>query len=116
MYSATKAFLAPFSESLWIEHESRDVFVMALCPGLTHTEFVATATDGQSEAGHVPDFFFQSSEEVVRTAVRELHRRKKPVVVTGWINKIMMLMPRFLTRYRLIRVLTVMAEPEEGLV
>lgn len=38
VYSATKAFVTSFSESLWYEHKDRGVYVMGLCPGMTATE------------------------------------------------------------------------------
>ena len=39
LYTATKAFLVRFSQSLHLETQGTGVHVSALCPGLTYTEF-----------------------------------------------------------------------------
>ena len=41
-YAATKAYLTAFSETLQNELLGSGVYVQALCPGLTHTEFHST--------------------------------------------------------------------------
>jgi uncharacterized protein len=41
MYSATKAFVTNFSETLHLELKATNVRVQALCPGLTRTDFHA---------------------------------------------------------------------------
>src|ERR1700675_3193578 len=38
-YAATKAFVLSFSEALWEENRAHGVKVMALCPGVTETNF-----------------------------------------------------------------------------
>src|ERR671928_186613 len=38
-YAATKAFVLSFSEALWDENRAHGVHVMALCPGVTETNF-----------------------------------------------------------------------------
>ena len=55
----------------------------------------------------------------LETATRELMKAategRKAIVVTGRLNRLMMLMPRFLSRHRLIKVLAVMGDPERAL-
>ncbi|MFK7730334.1 MAG: SDR family NAD(P)-dependent oxidoreductase [Pseudomonadales bacterium] len=115
MYSATKAFIAAFSECLWEEQRERGVYVMGLCPGVTQTEFISGATDGESDGQTLPPALIQTTEEVVSEALAALNKRTKAIVVTGWINKFMLQMPRFLTRHRLIKVLAVIGDPDRAL-
>ncbi len=115
MYSASKAFIAAFSECLWEEQRERGVYVMGLCPGVTQTEFISGATDGESDGQTLPPALIQTTEEVVTQALLALDKRKKAIVVTGWINKLMLQMPRFLTRHRLIKVLAVIGDPDRAL-
>ena len=115
LYSASKAFIASLSECLWEEQRERDVFVMALCPGLTRTEFITNATGGEADGSNMPAAMFQSTEAVVSEAMQALQRRGKAVLVTGWMNRLMLLLPRVLTRHRLLKVLAVMGDPEKQL-
>lgn len=64
MYSASKAFVASFSETLWHEQKSRGAQVMALCP-------VVTITASQT-AADVPSWLVQSPQQVVARALRAL--------------------------------------------
>ncbi|MEM0953059.1 MAG: SDR family NAD(P)-dependent oxidoreductase [Pseudomonadota bacterium] len=116
VYSASKAFIAAFSECLWEEHRQRGVYVMGLCPGITATEFITTASGGESDGQTLPAALTQTSEQVVAEALAALHARKKPIIVTGWINRIMVaLMPRLMSRFRLLKTLAVMGDPEKAL-
>ena len=61
------------------------VSTLALCPGPTSTEFFQRA--GLKE-GSVPNMFGETSEKVVRVALAAL-AAGKPLVVSGWKNKLM---------------------------
>ncbi len=115
IYSGSKAFSIAFSECLWEEHRERGVYVMALCPGLTRTEFITNATGGEADGSKMPAAMFQSTEDVVSEAMQALQRRGKAVLVTGWVNRLMLLLPRVLTRHRLLKILAVMGDPEKQL-
>lgn len=68
-YSATKAFLNAFSETLHYELHGTGVFVQALCPGFTHTEFHSTP-DYQNFKPHTyPAFMWQSAQTVVQRSL-----------------------------------------------
>jgi short-subunit dehydrogenase len=43
VYSATKAFVLSFTESLWEEYRHKGIKLLALCPGPTDTKFFDTA-------------------------------------------------------------------------
>ena len=77
-YAATKAFVLSFSQALWEENRQHGVHVMALCPGVTDTNFFAA-----SKMDRPPLRTIQTAEEVVDTALRALAHRKSSVV-SGW--------------------------------
>jgi short-subunit dehydrogenase len=79
-YAATKAFVLSFSEALWDENRAHGIHVMALCPGVTETNFFEAAGIDRPPMRTV-----QTPEEVVETALRGL-ARKKTVVISGWTN------------------------------
>ena len=68
VYSATKAFVTSFSESLHEEYRGRGVVVTALCPGATHTEFGETAGAAGDD---LPGFLWQDAA-LSRPRVSEL--------------------------------------------
>lgn len=81
VYAATKAFVTNFTESLWYEFKDRDVFVMALLPGLTDTHFHTVATGGQNIPQ--PSGPRYSAETVVREALDAYAARRSPVIISG---------------------------------
>ena len=99
MYAASKAFVTSLSESLWYEQRKRGVYVMGLCPGMTRTPMVA---DPVFDA--VPKMMIGTPALVVSTALRALRRRKKPIVIPGWINRAWIFSMRLLTRRAQIRL------------
>lgn len=82
-YAATKAFVLSFSEALWEENREFGVKVMALCPGVTDTNFFEAARGEKP-----PARASQTPEEVVDTALRGLARGKSHII-SGWINRVM---------------------------
>ncbi len=84
-YSSTKAFVVAFTRSLAEEVRGTGVRVQVLCPGMTRTEFQATA---DVDTTTLPGFVWQEADEVVDASWRALHRRHPPVtVVPGGFNK-----------------------------
>src|SRR6266513_2646975 len=82
-YAATKAFVLSFSEALWEENRPYGIRVMALCPGVTNTNFFEA-----SRMQRPPARTSQTVDEVVDTALRAL-KRGKSSVVSGWLNFLM---------------------------
>jgi len=97
-YAATKAFVLSFSEALWDENRPHGVHVMALCPGVTETNFFEAAR-GKKPPARVA----QTPEEVVDVALRALAQRK-PVVISGWTNFLMTESERFVPRSLVTRL------------
>ena len=91
-YAATKAFVLSFSEALWDENREHGVHVMALCPGVTETNFFQVAGIDRP-----PMRTIQTPEEVVDAALRGLSR-KKSVVISGWANWLTTEAERFVPR------------------
>jgi short-subunit dehydrogenase len=82
-YGATKAFVNSFTHAVHEEVRRRGVHVMVVCPGYTHTEFHDRAGLGPTQ---VPGFMWQSPQEVVAAALRDLDRRRS-VSIPGALNK-----------------------------
>jgi len=95
-YSATKAWQRVFSESLSLELEGRGVYVQALCPGYTHTEFHQR---GGMDKSRIPGWWWMSAERVVADSLRALRRRRPVVVVPGAGYKLAVLVIRLLPRW-----------------
>lgn len=85
-YCATKAFLSSLSESLWYQERARGVYVQALCPGLTRTKFMERA--GQIGHERLLNLFTQTPEQVVDTSLRAMRRRRGPIVIPGFRNRL----------------------------
>jgi uncharacterized protein len=96
-YAATKAFVISFSEALWDENRPFGVHVMALCPGVTETNFFEA-----SQMERPPMRLAQTPEDVVETALRGLSR-KKSVVVSGWVNSLMVGAERLVPRSLIVK-------------
>ncbi|HMJ26759.1 MAG TPA: SDR family oxidoreductase [Pyrinomonadaceae bacterium] len=97
-YAATKAFVLSFSEALWEENRPHGVKVMALCPGVTETNFFDAAKIQKPPARVV-----QTPEAVVETALRALARGKSSVI-SGWSNFMMVESERLAPRTLVLRV------------
>jgi uncharacterized protein len=107
-YAATKAFVLSFSEALWEENRLYGIKIMALCPGVTDTNFFEAA---QTEKP--PMRVMQSPEEVVETALRGLERGKNHIV-SGWTNLLMIEAERLVPRAFVARMAGRMMRPRYG--
>lgn len=107
-YAATKAFVLSFSEALWEENRPYGVHVMALCPGVTETNFFEVARSQKPPARAA-----QTPEEVVETALRAL-RRGKSHAVSGWTNIIMVEAERLAPRSLVTRIAGRMMRSQHG--
>jgi uncharacterized protein len=79
-YYAAKAYVLSFTEALAYELKGSGVFVSALCPGATRTEFAKRA--GKSDVAHA-----MSAEKVARIAYKHLMNNKR-IIIPGVKNKI----------------------------
>ena len=97
-YAATKAFVLSFSEALAEENRLHGIHVMALCPGVTETNFFEA-----SKIDRPPMRTIQTAEEVVDTALRGL-ARQKTVLISGWTNWFTIEAERFVPRSLVTKV------------
>lgn len=103
-YSATKAFLLNWSEGLWYEQKPRGVYVMALCPGITATNFHVAS--GGTDQNKPPENMAQTPEAVVDEAMVALKSRSECTVVPGGRNRMMAFMTtRVMGRQRAVSMM-----------
>lgn len=95
VYYATKAYVLSFSEALSNELEDTGVYVTALCPGPTQSNFQSRASMEKSKL--VKGRSLPTARDVAEFGYASL-MNKKVVAVHGWKNKIQALAPRFLPR------------------
>src|ERR1044072_8201591 len=96
-YAATKAFVLSFSEALWEENRTYGIKVMALCPGVTETNFFEA-----SSMQRPPARTSQTPEEVVDAGLRALARGKSSVI-SGWSNRLLVETERLVSRKFVLR-------------
>ncbi len=86
-YSATKAWMAAFTEGLYLELKGirSCVVVQALCPGFTYSEFHESM--GANRYRVAGPSWWLTAEEVVDASIQGLHHRKL-FVVPGWRYKL----------------------------
>jgi uncharacterized protein len=97
-YAATKAFVLSFSEALWEENRPFGIKVMALCPGVTNTNFFVA-----SRMQKPPARISQTAEDVVDTALRGL-KRGRSHIISGLPNYLMVQSERLAPRSLVARV------------
>jgi short-subunit dehydrogenase len=97
-YAATKAFVLSFSEALWEENRAQGIKVMALCPGVTETNFFEAAR-GQKPPARIS----QTPEEVVDVALRGIAQGKSHII-SGWTNFLMTESERLVPRSLITRL------------
>jgi short-subunit dehydrogenase len=90
VYFACKAYVVSLSQALHRELAPRGVKVSALCPGPVATGFFSRAGFGHSA---FPSFMYKSADFVARAGYDGLSRGK-PVIVPGFINKVVILLDR----------------------
>jgi len=90
-YGPTKTYVIALSEALGLSVKNHGVHVTALCPGLTHTDFHATAgLDDLKQS--TPSFIWYSAETVVREGLRAVEKGRL-VCVSGrfyrWLDPLL---------------------------
>lgn len=98
VYFACKAYALAFSEALWHELAPRGIRVTVVCPGPVPTDFHVRA--GIDEA-RLPRQLMRSVERVADDAYAGFARGQR-VVIPGFANQVAAVLPRFLTRSRVL--------------
>ena len=98
-YSAAKAYVTNFTESLAEEARGTGVRVVVTCPGFTRTEFHARSG---IDTDPIPDFLWLSADKVVDDALEAL-RRNRVVTVPGLQWKVIVAAAKHLPVRRITR-------------
>ena len=101
IYAATKAFVLSFSEALWAENKDLGIRVLAVCAGPTESDFFKAAEFPVGLASSSGQKLV-SADEVVRDALKALDKKESNVVTGGFLNQIIVNMPRFMPRELLV--------------
>ncbi len=97
VYAASKSFVLSFTEALYGELLDTNVHVMALCPGVTKSRFMAVANaDTTGMSASLP-------EDVVNTALKAYSKRRT-YVIEGTANYFQSLIARFVTRKKVVKI------------
>jgi short-subunit dehydrogenase len=90
-YNATKGYQRQFTQALNTELTGTGVYVQALCPGFTHTDFHRRVGIDKST---IPGFLWSSAGSVVDASIRAAERGRPLVLVPGFTNKVLTLLAR----------------------
>jgi uncharacterized protein len=102
LYAAAKAFSIKFSESLGHEVRRHGIFVTALCPGFTVSEF-HDVTGTRARMKKLPGFMWLASSDVARHGYDAVMAGES-VVITGRVNAAIATLVRILPQRLVITV------------
>jgi short-subunit dehydrogenase len=85
LYSAVKALVVSFSQTLHAELQTSGVHVSALCPGFTYSEF-HDVNNTREAVGEAPAWLWMGADEVAASGY-EAAEANRPVCVPGAPNK-----------------------------
>ena len=100
LYAACKAFVVKFSESLAHEVGASGVYVTAVCPGFTHSEF-HDVTGTRATVKHLPGWMWMDAMAVAREGFTA-SMTGRAIHVTGKINRTIATLARHLPRRVLV--------------
>lgn len=88
LYPSVKAFVLRLSQSLATEYQTAGVHVVAVCPGFTWSEFHDVAGN-RAQMNKLPGFMWLDGPKVVSDAHNAVEAGRGPVVVNGWVYKVL---------------------------
>lgn len=110
VYGASKAYALMFSESIRYEYAGQNINVMALRPGAIKSNFSTVATANSSEelkklnAKIAEDADSGETSEKVAIEGLDVFLQNKSYLLTGKSNKKMAIVPRFLSREKMLKM------------
>lgn len=102
VYSATKAYVSVFSESLWWEYKKKGINIIGFCPGATKTNFHDVAGGSSND---FPNYVSQESTQVAIEIVNAIEKKKGPSVISGNMNKMMLFFHRLMPRKAVVNMM-----------
>jgi hypothetical protein len=94
LYTPVKSFVVKFSQGLWTECRGTGVHVTGLCPGFTMSEFHDVIEEREA-MNKLPGFMMMDAQTVARQGF-EAVMRDKPVLINGWVNRVLAVLPRII--------------------
>jgi uncharacterized protein len=91
-YSSSKAYLNAFSESLQFELRGKGIYIQALCPGFTRTEFHQDPSFSRMKSS-IPFFLWMGAEQVAEKSLRVLGTGKV-IYIPGFLNRLIVFFGR----------------------
>ena len=88
LYPSVKAFVLRLSQSLATEYQTAGVHVVAVCPGFTWSEF-HDVVGNRAQMNKLPGFMWLDGPKVVSDAHNAVEAGRGPVVVNGWVYKVL---------------------------
>ena len=88
LYPSVKAFVLRLSQSLATEYQTAGVHVVAVCPGFTWSEF-HDVVGNRAQMNKLPGFMWLDGPKVVSDAHNTVEAGRGPVVVNGWVYKVL---------------------------
>jgi uncharacterized protein len=101
LYAASKAFVIKFSEALAGEVKKHGVFVTAVCPGFTLSEF-HDVTGTRASVSRLPRFLWMDAPTVARQGFDAV-MNGIPIYVNGRVNRAIATLVRYLP-YRVVLI------------
>jgi short-subunit dehydrogenase len=102
-YAATKAYVLSLTESLAEELKDCGVTVTALCPGITATNMLSSATDANARLAELPGFLIGDPDVVAAEGYRAC-MQGVVINVPGLVNQTAILASRATPRWLLRRI------------
>lgn len=109
-YYATKSYVLSFTEALWSEINNKNIQISVLCPGPTATNFEMAAKLNEGEL--FGKLKVMTPKKVAEIAYRDFKRGKR-IIIPGIINKLMVVMSKFLPRIILLKLTKEMMKIKE---
>ena len=106
-YSATKAFVLGFSESLWGEYHEHGLTVLALCPGNTSTSFAEVANADVTRMTRA-----EAAETVVEAGLKAFLKGRNYVIPGRRVNYLLANLSRLLPRRRVLGITSDIFKPD----
>ena len=95
LYAPIKSYVKILSQSLYQEYKPQGVNIVAACPGYTYTEIHDVA--GTREAmNRLPKFIWLQGPSVVRESHATVIQGKGPVVINGWVYRLVAFVLNFI--------------------
>jgi short-subunit dehydrogenase len=102
-YAATKAYVLSLTESLAEELKGSGVTVTALCPGITATGMLSSATAANARLAKLPRFLVGDADAVAAEGYRAC-MKGQVIVVPGVVNQAATLASRATPKWLLRRL------------